>query len=145
MRWVALAALAMLAGCGGPERVAAGGVALELAPGVRAADARDGELVRLRHAGGTLTARRIDLPAYDGDAAGLLPVFMTNHAARLGVTPTGEGRVRLGDAPGYEITFDGGREVVVAGPDGAVLLALRRGGPKLRSALRSLELGRDGG
>jgi hypothetical protein len=58
----------------------------------------------------SVTVRPLRLPAYQGDVAGLLPVFMERHmrglAARLpGFQVTEEGKARLNKAPGYQVAF----------------------------------------
>lgn len=81
---------------------------------IRPVEPRPGELLRLRAKRGrllaTTTVRRLRLPAYEGDVAGLLPVFADGHARRLsqryrGFAQTVDTRARVHTAPGYEVGF----------------------------------------
>jgi hypothetical protein len=144
----------------------------------RAAE-RPGELLRLEGTRGpqsvSVTVRPLALPAFDGDVShAQLPVYATSHIDALragldGFRLTGEGRARVNDAPGYEVTFTygppqartfGSDVLVVPSEDdaaGAVLLSLRRQvtGPLdeadhefsslARKAFRSFRYGRDRG
>ncbi|MEA2124994.1 MAG: hypothetical protein QOI80_1776 [Solirubrobacteraceae bacterium] len=86
-----------------------------LTPGVvRRVRPRDGELLRLvAHRGrvrATETVRPLRLPAYEGDVAGVLPVFADGHARRLGARLPGfrqtfDGKTPIHTAPGYRIGF----------------------------------------
>jgi hypothetical protein len=145
------------------------------------AEPRTGELVRLEGERGrqsvAVTVSPLSLPPFEGDIAhGLLPAYASGHvedlAARLdGFELLEEGRARVNDAPGYEVTFRSGPEraptfgsdvlVIPAEDDsrGAVVLSLRRefdGRPKVgeagrefaataRSAFRSFRYGTDRG
>ncbi|HEV2787085.1 MAG TPA: hypothetical protein VGV67_11885, partial [Solirubrobacteraceae bacterium] len=80
----------------------------------KAAHAR-GALVSLRHERRGLfldsyTVRDLRLPAYEGAASGMLPVFANSHVRALGSRYqgfefVGEGRARINNAIGYEVTF----------------------------------------
>lgn len=148
---------------------------------LRVAEPRPGELLRLEGERGrqsvAVTVRRLSMPAYRGDIShGLLPVFAAGHIeglrARLdGFRLLGEGRARVNDAPGYEVTFRSGPPaartfgsdvLLVTGENegrDAVILSLRReiaGRGRLgetgrefsmlaRKAFRSFRYGRDRG
>jgi hypothetical protein len=117
-------------------------------PGVRRVAARQGELMRLRAGRVTLAVRALELPPYEGDVAGLLPVYATTHSA---ARPAAEGKARLNRAPGYEVTFPGGSDTFLVPHERAstgVVLVLREpaGAPRravraMRSALRTFEFG----
>jgi hypothetical protein len=143
----------------------------------RVADPRPGELLRLEGERGrqsvAITVRPLRLPPYRGDIShGLLPVYASGHIDRLragfpGFALVEDGRARINDAPGYEVTFSAGRMfgsdvLLVPGEDdarGAVILSLRRevagDGPLdeadkafsglARKAFRSFRYGRDRG
>jgi hypothetical protein len=123
---------------------------------LRSVAPRAGEVARLEGRRGrqsvTITARPLELPAYDGDAAhGLLPVYASGHIRTLAgeldrFRLTDQHRTRINDAPGYEVRFISGPAArptlgtdTVLLPDeaesrGAVLLGMRRtveGGLKL--------------
>lgn len=75
---------------------------------------RPGELLRLRARRGpvlaTATVRRLRLPAYRGDVAGLLPVFTDAYTRRLAAATPGfhllaDGKARVHTAPGYQVGF----------------------------------------
>lgn len=75
---------------------------------------RPGELLRLRARRGplltTTTIRRLRIPDYKGDVAGLLPVFADARARQLakrfdGFRQTADNRARVHTAPGYEVGF----------------------------------------
>ena len=124
-------------------------------------EVRDGGLLTLagERKGVTvqLTVEPLELPEYEGELTGLLPLYAEEHVdvpedARIVV----DERARLGDEPGYEIAYETAtqRRTFVFG-DG-VLLELTRvrpatrdrgGGRKVelaaRDALRSLQLGLD--
>jgi hypothetical protein len=133
---------------------------------------RDGALLTLagrrKELEARLTVQALRLPAYEGDAAGVLPVHADNVARRLGLGTgrlTADRRARIHGAPGYEIGFEtaaGTRTTLVLllprdAPPGArdgVLLRYderqppardRGGGRKLalaaRAALRSFQFG----
>jgi hypothetical protein len=138
---------------------------------------RTGELVRLEGERGrqtvAVTVRPLELPVRRGDVSHVqLPVLASRHADELrreypGFTLVEEGRARINDAPGYEVTFTAGGThgsdvlLVPAEDDarGAVVLSLRRevrGRPELteserefaglgRKAFRSFRYGRDRG
>ena len=92
----------------------------------------------------TITARPLELPAYEGDAAhGLLPVYASGHIRTLAgelerFRLTDQHRTRINDAPGYEVRFISGPAArptlgidTLLLPDeeesrGAVLLSMRR-------------------
>jgi hypothetical protein len=144
---------------------------------VREVEPRPGELVRLEGERGrqsvAVTVRPLTLPVQRGDIShAQLPVYASTHADALrreypGFTLLEEGRARINDAPGYEITFTAGRThgsdvlLVPAEDDarGAVVLGLRRvvrGAAPLgeadheftrqaRKAFRSFRYGRDRG
>jgi hypothetical protein len=144
---------------------------------VREVEPRPGELVRLEGERGrqsvAVTVRPLELPVPRGDVSHVrLPVFASRHADALrseypGFTLVEEGRARINDAPGYEVTFTAGGThgsdvlLVPAEDDarGAVVLSLRRevrGRPELteserefaglaRKAFRSFRYGRDRG
>jgi hypothetical protein len=144
---------------------------------IHVADPRPGELLRLEGERGrqsvAVTVRPLALPPYRGDIShGLLPVFASGHIDRLrsgfaGFALQEEGRARINDAPGYEVTFTAGRTfgsdvLLVPGEDdagGAVILSLRRevrgDGPLgeadkaftglARKTFRSFRYGRDRG
>jgi hypothetical protein len=81
----------------------------------------------------------------------MLPVFMTNYAAKL--KPIEEGKARINRSPGYQLDYAGGTLVVLVPEDDpgtrdAVLLAYRqppdagrRAVKAMRLALRSFEFG----
>jgi hypothetical protein len=119
---------------------------------LREAAPRPGELMRLQGRRGrqsvTITAHRLELPPYDGDAAhGLLPVYASGHIRELaaeldGFRLTDQHRARINDAPGYEVRFESGSTIGIDTlllpaedeVDGALLLSLRRtieGRPRL--------------
>ena len=62
----------------------------------------------------TITARPLELPAYEGDVAhGLLPVYASGHIRTLAderdrFRLTDQHRTRINDAPGYEVRFISG-------------------------------------
>ena len=76
---------------------------------------RAGALVALRNTGSGLfldsyTIRDLQLPAYRGVAGGMLPVYAVGYARRIRERYTdfeqvAEGRARINNAIGYEITF----------------------------------------
>lgn len=81
---------------------------------VRRVPPRPGELLRLRVRRGpllaTTTVRRLRIPDYRGDVAGLLPVVADGYARALakrydGFRLTADNRARVHTAPGYEIGF----------------------------------------
>ena len=143
------------------------------------AEPRPGELLRLEGRRGpqsaTVTIQPLSLPPFDGDVShAQLPVYATSHIDALrarydGFELVDEGRARVNDAPGYEVTFTygppeartfGSDVLVVPGEDesdGAVLISLRRRvtGPldeadqefsaTARKAFRSFRYGRDRG
>ncbi len=83
-------------------------------PIIRSVEPRPGELLRLRAKRGplltTTTVRRMHLPAYRGDVAGLLPVFADARARALAQRYRGfeqivDTRARVHTAPGYEVGF----------------------------------------
>jgi hypothetical protein len=113
---------------------------------------------------GTLVVRRYELPDYEGDVAGVLPVLaerLVPHGAHL----TADRRARLNTAPGYEIGFSvragEGKDILLVPPEaehpragvrlsyrltrppGRQPLRVRRAAQALRSALRSFEFGTD--
>jgi len=148
---------------------------------LRVVEPRAGELVRIEGARGrqsaAVTVRPLSLPPFEGDIAhGLLPAFASGHVERLASQLDGfklleDGRARVNDAPGYEVTFRSGpggaptfgSDVLVIPTEvdsrGAVVLSLRRridGRRKLseeekefsaiaRSAFRSFRYGTDRG
>jgi hypothetical protein len=104
------------------------------------------------------TVRPLRLPAYRGDVAGLLPVYIDRHVRELaaalpGFEVTFEGKARVHGAPGYQVAFrygtadrpTTGRDVIVVPPeepgarDGA-LLAFRQTRGRARPGARGLEL-----
>jgi hypothetical protein len=143
------------------------------------AEPRAGELLRLegRRGGQTVavTVQPLSLPAFDGDVShALLPSFASGHVDQLRARLTGfrledEGRARVNDAPGYEVTFRSGAAgdltygsdvLLVPNEDettGAVVISLRRhvtgplGKPaheltgSARKAFRSFRYGRERG
>jgi hypothetical protein len=76
---------------------------------------RPGTIVSLRHAQGSLfldsyVVRDLMLPAYRGAAGGMLPIYATRYVRTLpgrykDYEPVGEGRARINNAIGYEVTF----------------------------------------
>lgn len=146
-------------------------------PVVRTVAPRSGELLRLRSRRGALlattTVRRLRLPAYEGDVAGLLPVFADAHARALaarypGFRQTVDTRARVHTSPGYEVGFTfaspkgygEGTDLLVlpdepsardgvllsyrlTKPDGRQPRRLRKAAKAMRSALRSFEFGPD--
>lgn len=74
-----------------------------------------GERLRLETPEGSeapqrFVVRTLRLPAYRGEAGGALPLFASDLGDRLsaalpGYQPRGEGRTRVNDLPGYQITF----------------------------------------
>jgi hypothetical protein len=74
-----------------------------------------GALVSLRHASGALfldsyVVRDLMLPPYRGAAGGMLPIYATRYVRALprrypGYEAVGEGRARINNAIGYEVTF----------------------------------------
>jgi hypothetical protein len=144
---------------------------------VRPVEPRAGELVRLEGERGrqsvAVTIRPLRLPLRRGDIShAQLPVLASAHAETLrreleGFTLVEEGRARINDAPGYEVTFTAGRTfgsdvlLVPAEDDarGAVVISLRReirgAAPPTdaerefaglaRKAFRSFRYGRDRG
>jgi hypothetical protein len=141
--------------------------------------ARPGELLRLEGRRGpqsaTVTVRPLGLPDFAGDVShAQLPAYATAHIDALrarfdGFQLIDEGRARVNDAPGYEVTFRSGppqartfgSDVLVVPSedvsDGAVVISLRRHvtGPLdeadkefsglARKAFRSFRYGRDRG
>jgi len=115
---------------------------------LRSTEPRPGELARLEGRRGrqsvTITARALELPDYEGDAAhGLLPVTASGHIRELAreldrFRLTDQHRTRINDAPGYEVRFVSGPAArptlgtdTLLLPDeeetrGAVLLSVRR-------------------
>jgi hypothetical protein len=109
---------------------------------------RPGQLARLEGRRGRqsveITARPLELPAYEGDVAhGLLPVYASGHIRSLAdehdrFRVTDQHRARINDAPGYEVRFLSGPAArptlgtdTLLVPDeeesrGAVLLSMRR-------------------
>jgi len=136
---------------------------------------RDGELLRLEGRRGrqsvAVTVQPLTLPAFRGDVThALLPSFASEHIEGLRAQLPGfeleeEGRARVNDAPGYEVSFRAGDTfgsdvLLVPSEDetnGAVILSLRRTvtgplGPAAheltnlaRKAFRSFRYGRDRG
>ena len=115
---------------------------------LREVEPHPGELARLEGRRGrqavAITARPLELPAYEGDVAhGLLPTYASGHLRELASTLDrfqlrAEHRTRINDAPGYEIRFRSGApgnatfgtDTLVV-PDeeeteGALLLSMRR-------------------
>jgi hypothetical protein len=143
------------------------------------APARPGELLRLEGSRGpqsvTVTVQPLGLPDFAGDVShAQLPAYASAHIDALrarfdGFQLIDEGRARVNDAPGYEVSFsygtDGSRtfgsDVLVVPSedesDGAVVISLRRQvtGPLreadhefsgiARKAFRSFRYGRDRG
>jgi len=135
---------------------------------VRRVPPRAGELLRLQAGRGpvqaTTTVRRLRLPAYRGDVAGLLPVLADAHARRLARTVPGfrlraDGKARVNTAPGYQVGFSfaspagkgEGIDVLVVPPetpgvrDGVILSyratrPKRRIRPRLRAAAKAMRL-----
>jgi hypothetical protein len=141
--------------------------------------ARPGELLRLEGRRGpqsaTVTVQPLGLPEFSGDVShAQLPVYAAAHIDALrerfdGFQLTEEGRARVNDAPGYEVSFSSGTNrvrtfgsdvLVVPSEDdsgGAVVISLRREvtGPlreadhefsgTARKAFRSFRYGRDRG
>jgi hypothetical protein len=77
---------------------------------------RPGALVALRNVGArglfldSYTARDLRLPAYRGAATGMLPVFANGYVRRISgryedFEQVSEGRARINNAIGYEVTF----------------------------------------
>ena len=109
---------------------------------------REGELVRLEGERGrqavAVTVRPLSLPPFEGDIAhGLLPAYASGHIEDLASQLDGfrlleDGRARVGESPGYEVTFRAGPArnptfgsdalVIPTEVDarGAVVLSLRR-------------------
>jgi len=128
---------------------------------VEGADPRDGELDRYQARRGplrlALTIRPLRLPPYRGDASGVLPIVVERHARTLaralpGFRVTGEGRARVGAAPGYEISYSygppgspsTGRDVLLVPPEepgvrDGVVMSLREN----RAGVRRGEAARD--
>ena len=78
--------------------------------------ARPGTLVALRHESASglfldaFAVRDLTLPAYRGAAGGMLPIYATTYVRTLarrypGYEFIGEGRARINNAIGYEVTF----------------------------------------
>jgi len=123
-----------------------------------------GELMRLEGRRGKLAVevvvRPLDLPSYRGDVThGLLPAYAdsfvkTQRQELPGMVLTGEGRARVNNAVGYEISFESvrpdsrtfGRDVLLVPDDpeearGNVTLSLRQtkpGGKKFNRGERNL-------
>ncbi|MGZ4332616.1 MAG: hypothetical protein ACXVXL_32090, partial [Solirubrobacteraceae bacterium] len=82
------------------------------------APTKPGELLHLqgrrKHVFVALTARRIQLPPFTGDAiGGLLPVYASTYAQQLAAqlpqfTVSDEGKARIGQAQGYDIGYQSG-------------------------------------
>ncbi|MEJ7892162.1 MAG: hypothetical protein WKF94_05940 [Solirubrobacteraceae bacterium] len=124
-----------------------------------------GELLRLRGARrelvATLSVRRTQLPPYDGDVVGVLPVFADNYARERGLRLTTDTRARINGAPGYELGYAGGTTLILVpeetpGTRDAIVLTFAEkqppgrdqgGGQRvslaMRSALRSFAFGAD--
>ena len=139
---VAAALVAVLLLGGGPPTLEVDGAPafrIETPDGVTRATARGDERLRLRDGRATLSVRPLTLPDYEGDVAGLLPVWATNNLPRA----RAEGRARIGGAPGYQVRSAAGTDVVLvpdeAGATRGVRLTLRGRSRALRSALRSFE------
>jgi hypothetical protein len=123
---------------------------------------RAGELMRLaghsRHLDAELTARRANLPPYNGDViGGQLPLYTAQYLQRVkarlpGFALNGEGKARLNKAPGYQIAYTAGsganhtvwRAIFVMPkadqPDQTIVLQMRqafsgRQGPRDRALL----------
>jgi hypothetical protein len=143
------------------------------------APAQPGELLRLEGSRGpqsaTVTVQPLALPAFAGDVShAQLPVYASAHLDSLrqrydGFQLIEQGRARVNDAPGYEVSFtygtDGSRtfgsDVLVVPSedesDGAVIISLRRQvtgtlgeddhefSATARKAFRSFRYGRDRG
>jgi hypothetical protein len=105
-----------------------------------------GEIVRFRaqRRGMRLlvAVRRLDLPAYEGSVAGLLPVLADRHEQELarelpGFRLRAEGKARVNDAPGYQLRYESrdvtnGIDILVVPEDGdreGVLLRFRQSNP----------------
>jgi hypothetical protein len=115
---------------------------------LREVEPRAGELVRIEGERGrqsvAVTVRPLRLPGFTGDVAhGLLPAYASGHVEALASRLDGfklleDGRARVNDAPGYEVTFRSGpgraptfgSDVLVIPAEvdarGAVVLSLRR-------------------
>ena len=114
---------------------------------------------------GSLVVRPYELPEYEGDVAGVLPLE-GEKLMEPGTRLTADGRIRVNTAPGYEVAFTGEageeRHLILVPPDAehpraGVLLSysltrppgrqprrVRRAAQALRSALGSFEFGTDG-
>jgi hypothetical protein len=128
---------------------------------------RDDEFQRYEAARGPLrlsvTIRPFELPAYEGDVSGVLPVYMERHMAGLkrslpGFAVADEGKARVNKAPGYQVGFrfgspdrpSTGRDVLVVpeeqpGVREGVIITLRqtrgraRPGPKGKALIKAMK------
>jgi hypothetical protein len=113
---------------------------------------------------GSVVVRPYELPEYEGDVAGVLPIE-GEKLIEPGSHLTADKRIRLNTAPGYEVAFTGKggeeRHLILVPPDvehprtGVLLsytltrprgrqpLRVRRAAQALRSALGSFEFGTD--
>jgi hypothetical protein len=89
-----------------------------------------------------VAVRRLDLPAYEGSVAGLLPILADRQAQELARELPGfrlrtEGKARVNDAPGYQLRYrsrdvTNGIDILVVPEDGdreGVLLRFRQSNP----------------
>jgi hypothetical protein len=105
-----------------------------------------GEIVRFRAQRRGLrllvAVRRLDLPAYEGSVAGLLPILADRQEKALaqelpGFRLRAEGKARVNDAPGYQLRYrsrdvTNGIDILVVPEDGdreGVLLRFRQSNP----------------
>ena len=105
-----------------------------------------GEIVRFRAQRRGLrllvAVRRLDLPAYEGSVAGLLPIVADRQEQELARELPGfrlrtEGKARVNDAPGYQLRYESrdvtnGIDILVVPEDGdreGVLLRFRQSNP----------------
>jgi hypothetical protein len=105
-----------------------------------------GEIVRFRAQRRGLrllvAVRRLDLPAYEGSVAGVLPILADRQAQELARELPGfrlrtDGKARVNDAPGYQLRYESqdvtnGIDILVVPDDGdreGVLLRFRQSNP----------------
>jgi hypothetical protein len=110
------------------------------------AKAGPGELVRFRAQRRGLrllvAVRKLDLPAYEGSVAGVLPILADRQEQELARELPGfrlrtEGKARVNDAPGYQLRYESrdvttGIDILVVPEDGdreGVLLRFRQSNP----------------
>jgi hypothetical protein len=106
-----------------------------------------GELLHLEHSGGgrlisSFVVKPFKLPAYKGNSGGILPILAGKELAELkrripGMEPVEEGKARVNNAAGYQLSFYVSRDPLVYGR----LVLLPKPGRHPRQAVRLLVLG----